>query len=32
MAHVVDTMIGRGFLRRQTADGGRTGWSIAKVS
>lgn len=26
---IVDTMVGRGFLRRQTAGDGRTGWSTS---
>jgi len=27
---IVDTMVGRGFLRRQTAGDGRTGWSTSR--
>lgn len=27
---VVDTMVGRGFLRRQTSRDGRTGWTTSK--
>lgn len=29
---IVDTMVGRGFLRRQTTSDGRTGWATSKVA